>query len=106
VSEFSKAFKAKNGYDPDYAAAEAYDSVMLLAEAVKHARSADPAKVAAALRAITYEGLCDPSYKSDSEQILHHQSYFLTFTANGERKVVRRFTVPDPGASAATTTTG
>ena len=105
ASEFSKAFKAKNGYDPDYAAAEAYDSVMLLAEAVKHERSTDPSKVATALRSLTYEGLCDPNYKSDSEQILHHQSYFLTFTANGERKVVRRFTVPDPGTAAATTTT-
>ena len=65
----------------------------------------DVLEVAAALRSLTYEGLCDPNYKSDSEQILHHQSYFLTFTANGERKVVRRFTVPDPGTAAATTTT-
>jgi branched-chain amino acid transport system substrate-binding protein len=104
--QFSKAFKAKFGYDPDYAAAEAYDSVMLLAEAAKQARSNDPTQVAAALRSLSYEGLCDPNYKSDSEQILHHQSYFLTFTANGERKVVRRFTVPDPGSSATTTTTG
>ena len=106
ATEFTKAFKAKNAYDPDYAAAEAYDSVMLLAEAVKHARSTDPTKIAAALRVLTYEGLCDPSYKSDSEQILHHQSFFLTFTADGERRVVRRFTVPDPGTSPSTTTTG
>ena len=104
AKSFSSSFKEKNKYDPDYAAAQSYDSVMLLAAAVRQARSTDPAKVADALRTLKHEGVCDPNYQSDSEQILHHQSYFLTFTANGERKVVRRFEVPDPSASGTTTT--
>jgi branched-chain amino acid transport system substrate-binding protein len=103
VSQWAVSFKDKYGYAADYAAAEAYDSVMVLAAAVKQAGSTDAAKVATALRTLTYEGVCDPAYHSDSEQVLHHQSYFLTFAATGDRKVVRRFEVPDPGTVTTTT---
>jgi branched-chain amino acid transport system substrate-binding protein len=49
---FAEAYKAKYGTEPNYNAAAAYDSVMVLAEAAKSARSIDAAGLADALAGV------------------------------------------------------
>jgi branched-chain amino acid transport system substrate-binding protein len=55
-NRFAAAFKAKYNREPDIAAMEGYDGVMLLAEAIKNAKSVEPAKMEAVLRTIKWEG--------------------------------------------------
>ena len=55
--DFTAAYKAKYNLDPGYAAAEAYDSVYLAAEALKTAGKLDKKAMADALRTITYQGV-------------------------------------------------
>ena len=49
LKAFFKGFKAKTGYDPEGVAAITYSAVRLIADAIKRAGSADPAKVRDAL---------------------------------------------------------
>lgn len=53
---FAKTFKAKHQRDPDVVAMEGYDGIVLIAEAIRAAKSTDPKKIEAALRAIKWEG--------------------------------------------------
>ena len=55
--DFTAAYRAKfSNLDPGYAAAEAYDSVYLAAEALKKAGKLDKKALADALRTIEYQG--------------------------------------------------
>ena len=49
---FTRAFRARYGADPDAGAALGYDAVQVLARAMREARSAEPDRVAAALRGL------------------------------------------------------
>ena len=49
LKAFFEGFKAKAGYDPEGVAAITYSAVRLMADAIKRAGSADPAKVRDAL---------------------------------------------------------
>jgi branched-chain amino acid transport system substrate-binding protein len=51
LKRFFEGFKAKAGYDPEGVAAITYSAVTLMADAIKRAGSADPAKVREALAA-------------------------------------------------------
>lgn len=95
---FVDAFRAKFGYVPNYAAAQAYDAVMLIVEAAKRARSAEPKAIEDALRNLTYKGVCE-TYRSDSQQVLHHSSVITRYTAEGETLVVKKFAIPGPSGS-------
>lgn len=53
---FKKAFKAKYNFDPPVFAYFLYDEVMILADAIERANSADPKKVAEALKDTNFEG--------------------------------------------------
>ena len=58
---FSAAFRARYGADPDVAAALGYDAVRVLAQGMREARSAEPDRVAAALRALRgFQGVTGP----------------------------------------------
>lgn len=52
VVSFIKAFQAKYGQEPDVWAAQSYDAVRVLADAIRTAGSSNPEKVAAALHAV------------------------------------------------------
>ena len=58
--DFVAAYKAKYGKDPDQFAAQAYDTMFILADAIDHAGAADPAKIRDALLATTHTGVMGP----------------------------------------------
>lgn len=95
VKEWVERYEAKFGHRPNYAAAETYDAFMLLAEAVKKAQSTEPDALREAINELTYEGICDPAYKADAQQVLHHRSVIVNFP-NGEPTVKKEFEVPAP----------
>lgn len=95
AKDFTAAYKAKYNIDPGYAAAEAYDSVYLAAEALKTAGKLDKKALADALRTITYQGVCE-KYKADAGQGLHHASYIESFDAAGKPLVVKAVSIPAP----------
>lgn len=97
AQDFVTNYQKKYNHLPNYAAAETYDAIMLSAKAVTEAKSTDPAKVQEAIKGMTYEGICDPAYKADSQQVMHHRSVIVNFP-NDEPKVVKEFEVPDPKA--------
>jgi ABC-type branched-subunit amino acid transport system substrate-binding protein len=53
---FKKAFKAKYNYEPPVFAFFLYDEVMILADTIQRIQSADPKKIAAALKDTKFEG--------------------------------------------------
>jgi branched-chain amino acid transport system substrate-binding protein len=55
-ARFTKAYRAKYNFDPSSVAQSGYDGIMLIAEAIKAAKSADPKSIAAALREIRWKG--------------------------------------------------
>jgi branched-chain amino acid transport system substrate-binding protein len=57
---FVAAYRAKYGADPDQFAAQAYDTIHIVAVAIDHAGSVDSEKITAALRAVTYTGVMGP----------------------------------------------
>ena len=95
AKDFVTAYRAKYSIDPGYAAAEAYDSVMLAAEALKTAGKLDKKALADALRTITYQGVCE-KYKADAGQGLHHASYVESFDATAKPVIVKPVAIPAP----------
>ena len=93
--DFTAAYKAKYNLDPGYAAAEAYDSIYLAAEALKIAGKLDKKALADAMRTMTFQGVCD-NYKSDAGQGLHHASFVETFDAAGKPKIAKTVAIPAP----------
>lgn len=57
VKEFTERFREKYGADPDQLAAQAYDTSMVVMNAIEAAASTDPEKIAAALRKTDLETL-------------------------------------------------
>jgi branched-chain amino acid transport system substrate-binding protein len=55
-ARFTKAFQAKHNSEPSSVAMAGYDGIMLIAEAIKAAKSAEPKAIAAALRELRWEG--------------------------------------------------
>jgi len=57
---FVTAYRARYGGDPDQFAAQAYDTIHIVAAAIDRAGAAEPEKIAASLRTITYTGVMGP----------------------------------------------
>jgi branched-chain amino acid transport system substrate-binding protein len=95
--KFVTEYTQKYGNAPNYAAAEAYDAVMLFANGVRAAKSTDHAAVADAMRTQSYNGVCE-NYRPDRHQGLHHKSVIETFGPDGKANVVSKFDIPDPTA--------
>ena len=58
--KFVAAFNKANGHDPDQFAAQAYDALKIMAEAIDRAGAADPAKVRDALLQTKFDGVMGP----------------------------------------------
>ncbi len=58
--KFVAAFSKANGHDPDQFAAQAYDALKIMAEAIDRAGAADPAKVRDALLQTKFDGVMGP----------------------------------------------
>jgi branched-chain amino acid transport system substrate-binding protein len=86
-------YKAKfNKAVPSFAVAEAYDSLMMVVQAVETAGSADPKAIADALRAQTHDGICD-TYVADAGQALHHSSTFERFGSDGVPQIMKQVAI-------------
>jgi len=57
---FVAKFKAKYGHDPDQFAAQAYDCMHILADAIDRAGAAEPEKIKDALQAAKHDGVMGP----------------------------------------------
>jgi len=55
-AHFKEAYKAAYGHEPPIYAYYLYDEVMMIAEAIKKANSADPVKVAETLKTLEFDG--------------------------------------------------
>ena len=53
-------FREKNGHDPDQFAAQAYDTMFIVARAIDAAGAAEPEKITQALEKVTYSGVMGP----------------------------------------------
>jgi branched-chain amino acid transport system substrate-binding protein len=78
---------------PSFAVAEAYDSLMMLKQAVETAGSVDPQAIADELRSQTHDGICD-TYKADAGQAMHHSSTFEQFDADGVPEIKKKVDIP------------
>jgi branched-chain amino acid transport system substrate-binding protein len=58
--KFVKAFRAKTGRDPDQFAAQAYDAMFIMAQAIDRAGAADPEKIRDALQKTNFSGVMGP----------------------------------------------
>jgi branched-chain amino acid transport system substrate-binding protein len=57
---FVAAFRAKYSKDPDQFAAQAYDTMFIVADAIQRAGAADPEKIKASLQTVKYDGVMGP----------------------------------------------
>jgi branched-chain amino acid transport system substrate-binding protein len=89
ATDFLAAYKAKFKTNPSYSAAQAYDSLAIIKQAVEKAGSADKAKVTEALKSVDYEGAC-VHYKADAGNGLSQSGVLETFSADGTPKVVKK----------------
>lgn len=75
--EFVRAFRARYGKDPDTSAAQGYDALLLLAEAVRSTGSVNPLDLAFAIRFMpAWEG-ANGRYQFDSHGELRDKKLFL-----------------------------
>lgn len=75
--EFVRAFRARYGKDPDTSAAQGYDALLLLAEAVRSTGSVNPLDLAFAIRFMpAWEG-ANGRYQFDSHGELRDKQLFL-----------------------------
>ena len=58
--EFVSAYRAKYSTDPDQFAAQAFDTMGIVAQAIDRAGAADPEKIRAALLQTDYDGVMGP----------------------------------------------
>lgn len=58
--KFVAAFRQKYQKDPDQFAAQAYDTMFILAQAIDHAGAAEPEKIRDALTKVQYDGVMGP----------------------------------------------
>jgi branched-chain amino acid transport system substrate-binding protein len=89
AADFLAAYKAKFSTNPSYSAAQAFDSLSIIKQAVEKAGSADKEKVAEAMKSIDYEGAC-VHYKADDGNGLSQSGVLETFSADGTPKVVKK----------------
>jgi len=93
VIEFVKAYKAATGKEPDSNAASTYDSVLVIADAIKRANSTDGAAIAAALRDTDLVGVTGSiGFTADREA---RRTLFLNHIENGAIKAIGQIKIGD-----------
>jgi branched-chain amino acid transport system substrate-binding protein len=94
ASDFAEAYKAKfGGKAPTYSAAQAYDSLFIIKQAVEEAGSADHAAIVAAMKKVSYEGACT-DYEADPGNGLAQSAVIESFGADGTPKVEKSVNLP------------
>ena len=107
VKKWVSDYQSKYGAPPIYSAAQAYDTVKLIAAAAKKAGSTSPAKLNAAIASISYDGIC-ANYKADALNVLQHTANIVKFDAQGKESIAKPLTFAPgalPGVVPETTTT-
>ncbi|PID77279.1 MAG: hypothetical protein CSB24_02265 [Deltaproteobacteria bacterium] len=91
VDKFSRAFIKRYGSEPDIAAAQGYDAVMVLCHAIRIAKSANPQKIADTLRSMgSYEeGLTGP-YSFDEKGDVTGKKVLIKMARGGRFQLVDR----------------
>lgn len=87
--DFVKNFKAKYGQDPDQFAAQAYDTMFIVAKAIDAAGSADAQKVAAALEKTTYSGVMGPFSFTDHRDPASSAGVVVLVMKNGAFSILQ-----------------
>lgn len=95
AKDFTAAYKAKYNTNPSYSAAQAYDSISIVKQAVEAAGKADKAAIADALRKVDYKGACT-DYKTDKGNGFAQSAVLETFDATGVPKVEKTVPLPAP----------
>ena len=93
AADFAEKYKAKYNSAPGYAAAEAYDQIMILKMAIEKVGKLDKKAIADTLRTIEYKGACE-DYKTDAGQGMHHSSYVESFDSAGVPKIEQKISIP------------
>jgi branched-chain amino acid transport system substrate-binding protein len=93
ASEFAAAYEAEYGAPPTYSAAQAYDSLFIVKQAIEAAGSVDPAAVTEAMSQVEYEGACT-DYSVDGGNGLAQTAVIESFTADGKAKVEETVEIP------------
>lgn len=93
AADFAAKYKAKYNAAPGYAAAEAYDQIMILKAAIEKVGKLDKKAIADTLRTMEYKGACE-DYKTDAGQGMHHSSYIESFDAAGLPKIEQKISIP------------
>jgi branched-chain amino acid transport system substrate-binding protein len=74
--QFGEAYKAMTGRPANSVAMEGYDGVMVIAEAIKKANSADPQKIEEALRSLEWDGTRGTiSFSQEKDPAWHYQQW-------------------------------
>jgi branched-chain amino acid transport system substrate-binding protein len=92
---FAAAYKAAYNAAPNYAGAESYDSVMVIADAVRRAGSLDKTKIADALRTTKWAGACT-DFVTDAQNGMHHAGQIESFAADGAPVIKKSVPIPAP----------
>jgi branched-chain amino acid transport system substrate-binding protein len=84
TENFIKKYRKSYNSNPDVYAAEGYDAIMLLAEAIKNCGSIVPAKLASALRKINYEGVAGKISFDDKGELNNFEIIEVMEIKNGK----------------------
>jgi len=82
--DFVDSFKSRHGQIPDYAAAQGYDAVNILAQAIAAAKTTEPAKIAASMHnSKKWQGVTGP-YSFDNYGNVKGRNIFFTEVRNSQ----------------------
>lgn len=101
-NRFNQAFKTRHEQEPDLWAVQGYDALMIIAQAVKQANSADPADIAYALHhSKNWPGIAGPVSFNDSGDIVGREIVYkqvrdqkLSFLGNGAEAAAKKTIEP------------
>ena len=104
AKKFTKAYEAKYDAPPDYAAASAYDAIMMAANAVAKVGHDHPALVKE-IATTQHDGICP--FRADKNNVLDQNLYVYTYNPDRSHKLVKTYPLeylaPDEIAGVTTT---
>jgi branched-chain amino acid transport system substrate-binding protein len=104
AKKFLAAYRAAYGSAPLYSAAETYDTMHVIVDAVQKAKSTDSAKLRQAVDSMSYKGVCG-TYHPDAGNVLLHTAGLMRWDPKGVEHQVKLFTFPVIGAPGSSVTT-
>ncbi len=82
-TRFVADFRARYNKDPDQFAAQAYDTMFIVAEAITRAGASDPEKIRTALLATTHDGVMGPFRSTDARDPAENKGVVVLQMTNG-----------------------